>query len=223
MIKAADFIITMLLVLAILAGLSTLFQDNSNVCYTNLPTVPNEVTTTEDIIINIEPSTESELDYYPQVPLSAALKKHIVLECDKYQIPPIIIFAMIWRETDYGRYRATYDSTVDRYEHLGDNGKSYGIMQIQQHYYQDEMVQLGLTDLKDNFQNVTLGIFLMNRLIKQYEVQYPNHFVACALLAYNRGTGGANSYIKKHGLASVKENEYVKTIFQEMSRIIDFS
>lgn len=222
MVKAADFIITLLLILSMLAGLSTLFQDNYNVHYTNSLTIPNEVTTTEDIIINIEPSIESEPDYYPQVPLSSALKKHIILECDKYQIPPIVIFAMIWRETEYGCYRATYDPVIDRYERLGDNGKSYGIMQIQQHYYEDEMAQLGLTDLKDNFQNVTLGIFLMNKLIETYETRYPNYSVACALLAYNRGSGSANSYIKKYGLASVEENEYVKTTFQEIYRIIDF-
>lgn len=185
--------------------------------------LPQAPITKETQVLDKEISDpELEPPYFPQVPLSDKLKHHIILECDKYGVPPVIVFALIKRETDYGRYNPKCDLSKDRYEGLGDSGNSYGIMQIQKHYYEKEMDLLGLTDLQDNFQNVTLGIYILRQRIKTFEAQYPTTALICGLLAYNRGESGAKKYIRIHGINEVSNDSYVKAILLEANRIISY-
>lgn len=139
--------------------------------------VPQEAT---EIVLAIK-EKKSEYRLY-NVPLSDDLQKHIINLCAEKQIDPAIIFAMIYRES-------TYNPNA-----MGDDGKSYGLMQIQLRYVRERMERLGCTDLLDPFQNVTVGIDILSEKIARYGT------IGEALTAYNAGDVGAYNYYFSKGI-----------------------
>ena len=121
------------------------------------------------VYIEVPVYVEPETVYY-DVPLTQELQEHIFAECEKYGIDPAIVIAMCYRESSYNASA------------VGDNGRSFGLMQIQQRYHEERMERLGVTDLLDPMQNVTVGIDFLAELLDRY-----NGDVAKALVAYNRG------------------------------------
>lgn len=115
------------------------------------------------------------------VPLVADLQLHIIRTAEAYGIDPAIIMAMACRES---RYRA---------DAIGDNGKSFGLLQIQKKWHKKRMERLGCTDLLDPYQNVTVGIDYLAEQTKRYGGD-----VAKGLTAYNRGhyAGTVTKYAK---------------------------
>lgn len=105
------------------------------------------------------------------VPLSADLQLHIFAECEKRGVDETIVLAMIERES-----RFTEDA-------IGDNGNSYGYMQIQPRWWYGKMETLGCTDLLDGKQNVTVGIDILADLLEANGGDY-----AKALVCYNQGS-----------------------------------
>lgn len=133
--------------------------------------VPQEVTE-----IDVPAIKEKKAEYrLYNVPLSDDLQKHIINLCAEKQIDPAIIFAMIYRES-------TYNPNA-----MGDDGRSYGLMQIQLRYVRERMERLGCTDLLDPYQNVTVGIDLLAEYIAR------GKGIEWALMAYNGGESYANS------------------------------
>ena len=63
----------------------------------------------------------------------------------------------------------------------GDNGQSVGLMQIQEHWHKERMKRLGVTNLYDPEQNITLGCDILSELLNKYG-NYKD-----ALSAYNSG------------------------------------
>lgn len=176
------------------------------------------ITTTEDT--TVEETTEAPITpKYECVPLSDALKQFIIDECTKYDLSPSLVFGIIYKETGYGTYKSKYDPETERYTVKGDNGRSYGLMQIQLRYVQKEMKLLGCDDLCDNFQNVRVGIYILAQHIEWAEARWPNYAVECGILAYNRGRGGATTYIRSKGAKRVAKNSYVKKVLAEIERI----
>ena len=126
---------------------------------------------------------EVEVEYIEEVklydvPLSEELQKHIIAECEKHNIAPSVVIAIIERES---RYDA---------EAIGDSGKSIGLMQIQKHFHLDRMDRLGCDDLLDPFQNVTVGIDYLAELKDIDEDLY------WVLMVYNGGFQYANERIE---------------------------
>lgn len=179
---------------------------------------PETITTTEDT--TVEETTEAPIEpKYGCVPLSDALKQFIIDECAKYDLSPSLVFGIIYKETGYGTYKSKYDPETERYTVKGDSGKSYGLMQIQLRYVEKEMKLLGCDDLCDNFQNVRVGIYLLVQKLEWAVARWPKYAEECALLAYNRGNGGATTYIRAYGAKRVKNNSYVKKVLAEIERI----
>ena len=116
-----------------------------------------------------EPATEPPIVLY-DVPLDEELQLHIINEADKAGIDPAIIFAMAFRES-------TYDIDC-----IGDNGNSYGLLQVQPRWHYGRMQELGCTDLLDPYQNVTVAIDFLCELLSRYDGN-----MAKALTAYNAG------------------------------------
>ena len=110
------------------------------------------------------------LTYWGEIPLDAEVQHHLVAMCRERGIDPAIIFAQIWRESNF------------RAHVIGDRGNSFGLMQIQPRWHSARMDKLGVTDLLDPVQNVTVGIDYLDELIDRYDGD-----VAKALTAYNRG------------------------------------
>lgn len=109
------------------------------------------------------------------VPLDTDLQAHIINECGAYGIDdPGIILAMIQRES-------SYDSNS-----IGDNGMAYGLMQVWPKWHWDRMERLGVTDLLNPYQNVTVGIDYLAELLEKYDGN-----MTMALVAYNKGPSDA--------------------------------
>ncbi len=110
-----------------------------------------------------------EVKYF-ECGLSEDIQDVIFAECEKYGISPSIVIAMIERESQF-----------DRYE-IGDDGRSFGLMQVQPKYHLERMIELGCTDLFDPIQNVTVGIDYLAEMQNRYGD------IAKALVAYNGGS-----------------------------------
>ena len=120
----------------------------------------------------VEPEVDPVL--YFDVPLEEALQDHIFALCEEYEIDPAIVMAMIRKES-------TFDSGA-----IGDNGKSFGLMQIQKRFHLERMEKLGCTDLLDPYQNVMVGIDCLAELISL------DRGLEWALMCYNGGYSYAN-------------------------------
>lgn len=128
-----------------------------------------EKSTSEETTEYVEPVV------YFDVALGHYLQDHIFEECDKYGIDPAIVIAMIERESDF------------RPSLIGDKGNSYGLMQINKKWHLARMKRLGVTDLLNPYQNITVGI---DYLAEMYEY---GKTIEWALMAYN----GGPSYARK--------------------------
>lgn len=160
------------------------------------PTVPVE-TPKEDIVEETEPEvvettvpTEPPVEYF-DVPLSEDLQSYIFELCESYEVDSTIIVAMIFRESSF------------RAHIVGDHGNSLGLMQIQPKWFQERMRELGLTNLLDPYQNVTLGIDYVAELMSS------GKSIEWVLMAYNGGRTYANAKAAE-GVVT----EYARTILE---------
>lgn len=107
------------------------------------------------------------------VPLELELQEHINQLCDDYDVDMPLVLAIIGQESNY------------RPDAVGDNGNSLGLMQIQPRWHQTRMDELGVTDLLDPYQNVTVGIDLLADLMNEGGTRW-------AIMAYNAGVETAD-------------------------------
>jgi hypothetical protein len=120
--------------------------------------------------------TESYTESYYNVNLPEYIQDVIISECERYGIPSSIVIAMIERESQFQVYA------------MGDDGRSFGLMQIQPKWHLQRMIAMGCTDLFDPIQNVKVGIAILGDLKLQH------NDIGWALTAYNSGSGGLNAY-----------------------------
>lgn len=129
------------------------------------------------ITIPPEPTPEDDEMWvrYP-VPLDDELQRHIERLCEGSDISPAVVLAIIAVESEFDP------------EKVGDDGNSFGLMQIYKAYHEGRMEELGVTDLLDPYQNITVGI----DILKEYQAHYrlPLEWV---LMAYNGGPEYAKS------------------------------
>lgn len=135
---------------------------------------------------------EIEMVLYFDVPLDKDLQDYIFEECETYGIDPAIIIAMIDKES---KCKASV---------IGDNGRSFGLMQIQARWHYDRMARLGVDDLLDPYQNVIVGIDYLAELIGR------GKGLEWALMAYN----GGPSYANKKAASGVVSN-YAQNIIEK--------
>lgn len=137
-----------------------------------------------------------EVNQLYDVPLEPELQDYINQLCDDYNVDMPLVLAVIGQESNYNAGA------------LGDDGNSIGLMQIQPQYHQQRMDRLGVTDLLDPYQNVTVGIDLLAELINE------NKGAEWAVIAYNAGAGTAD-YHKTIGTRT----EYVEGVMKLMEEI----
>lgn len=134
--------------------------------------VPVEYSEVSDNIIEAEP--EPEIDIYP-VNLDADLQRYIIETCEKYMINPSIIIAMCFYESSFN---------IDA---IGDNGEGMGLMGINPRWCWPEMEKLNCPDMRDPYQNVTVGIDIFAQKLAKYDGN-----TEMALMSYNAGDAGAH-------------------------------
>ena len=121
-----------------------------------------------------EPSTEI-VESVPErihfnVDLPEYLQDYIFDECERVGISPAVVVAIIERESNFDEYA------------IGDDGRSFGLMQIQPKWHIERMIALGCTDLFNPYENITVGIDYLVELYNRYGD------INKALVAYNRGS-----------------------------------
>ena len=134
--------------------------------------VPVEYSEASDNII--EPEPEPEIDIYP-VNLDADLQRYIIETCEEYMINPSIIIAMCFYESSFNA------------DAIGDNGEGMGLMGINPRWCWPEMEKLNCPDMRDPYQNVTVGIDIFAQKLAKYDWN-----TEIALMAYNAGDAGAH-------------------------------
>ena len=152
--------------------------------------------------VNYEPVTVSQvfseaehaeaMEFFP-VPLDHEIQAFIIRSCEKLNMEPAVIIAMIDQESDF------------REDCVGDDGASFGLMQIQQKWHTERMDKLGVTDLMNPLQNVAVGIDYLAELLDR------GNGLEWALAAYNAGPSGANEgYGSSYAAAVLEISESLK-------------
>lgn len=132
---------------------------------------PETETSTETAVeVETTSTTESSTTLYYNVNLPEYIQDVIFAECAKYGIPPSIVIAMIEKESHFDCYG------------MGDDGRSFGLMQVQPKNHLQRMIQMGCTDLFDPIQNVKVGINYLGECYNRYGS------IDKALVAYNSGS-----------------------------------
>ena len=129
---------------------------------------PDEIAVVSRRFDAIDPETATLT--YP-VPLDQELQDYIVETAKSYGVSPCIVFAVIGAESEY-------DPNA-----IGDNGNSYGLMQIWANQHTDRCKRLNAYNLLDPYQNVRVGIDYLAELLDQGDLDW-------ALSVYS-GNGGA--------------------------------
>ena len=117
---------------------------------------------------------EPEIDIYP-VDLDADLQRYIIETCKEYQINPSIVIAMCFYESSFNT------------DAIGDNGEGMGLMGINPRWCWPEMEKLNCPDMRDPYQNVTVGIDILAQKLAKYDGN-----PEMALMSYNAGDAGAH-------------------------------
>ena len=125
-----------------------------------------------DDIVKVEP--EPKIDIYP-VNLDADLQRYIIETCEEYMINPSIIIAMCF-------YESSFNANA-----IGDNGAGMGLMGINPRWCWPEMEKLNCPDMRDPYQNVTVGIDIFAQKLAKYDGN-----TEMALMSYNAGDAGAH-------------------------------
>ena len=136
---------------------------------------------------------------YFDVPISEAYQDHIFNLCEKYEIAPEIVIAIIEKESNYDTYA------------VGDNGKSFGLMQVQEEEHYDRIERLGVTNLFDAIDNVEVGVDYLAQCITRNGGN-----LEMALMSYNAGQKGANDNYFSKGIYSNAYSQRVLEIAQKL-------
>lgn len=122
---------------------------------------------------------EEEITEY-SIPLSREMQLYTFETAKAYGLDPEIVIAVIWKESNFNE------------KCMGDNGNSYGYMQIQARWHQARMNKLNITNLLDGKQNILIGCDVLAEKMEKYGDIHK------ALMAYNAGDSGAyNLYFSK--------------------------
>ena len=136
-----------------------------------------------------------EREYY-DVPLSEEIQDFVFDICEEHNICPSLIIAIMEQESQF-------DVVA-----IGDDGKSFGIMQVQPRWHFDRMEKYGVTDLLDPYQNITVAVDYI------VELRGMNSELEWVLMAYNKGPGDADE-LMRNGITL----EYATEIMQRLKEL----
>ena len=149
------------------------------------PVVPSTINEPESYVEIKAVETKTYFD----VPMAEEFQDHIFELCEKNNVDPALVVAMIGKESVYN------------VKAIGDGGNSLGLMQIQPRWHYERMEKLGCSDLLDPYQNVMVGIDILAELFAT------GKSTEWVLMAYNGGRSYAN---EKTALGIV--SDYANTI-----------
>lgn len=122
-----------------------------------------------EVLVEVEPERA-----YFDVPLSQEVQDVVFDECEKHDIDPALVIAIIERESSF---------TANA---VNGAGTTFGLMQIKKDRHENRMKKLNCTDLFNPVQNVKVGIDYLAEMKNQ------DKGILWTLMAYNGGWGYAN-------------------------------
>ena len=135
-------------------------------------------------------SSSTSTKLYTNIPLSARFQKYIDGKCKSYGISTNVVMGCI-------RVESNFQTQI-----MGDNGKAYGLMQVQKQWHKARMKKVGATNLLDPYDNVAVGI---DYLAELYGI-YGNYHKA--LMAYN----GGHAYCKRRLRMGLVNSPYSRRV-----------
>ena len=105
---------------------------------------------------------------YP-VPLSDDIQQHIIKTAVDKGVSPALVMAIIQRESNFDP------------DMIGDNGNSYGLMQIYANQHTERCIRLDAVNLLDPYKNIEVGVDILAELMSH------GKSLAWVLMAYNGG------------------------------------
>ena len=136
-------------------------------------------------------SSSTSTKLYTNIPLSARFQKYIDGKCKSYGISTNVVMGCIRTESNF------------QTQIMGDNGKAYGLMQVQKQWHKARMKKVGATNLLDPYDNVAVGIDYLAELYKIYNGNWHT-----ALMAYN----GGHAYCKRRVRAGLVNSPYSRRV-----------
>ena len=136
-------------------------------------------------------SSSTSTKLYTNIPLSARFQKYIDGKCKSYGISTNVVMGCI-------RVESNFQTQI-----MGDNGKAYGLMQVQKQWHRARMKKVGATNLLDPYDNVAVGIDYLAELYKIYNGNWHK-----ALMAYN----GGHAYCKRRVRAGLVNSPYSRRV-----------
>lgn len=141
-------------------------------------------------VSNIEQATTQLVEAQPAQPTVYAdvdipydIQEWIIDYCYERSISPYLVMAIIEVESGCNA-RAE-----------GDEGRSIGYMQIQPRWHQERMDKLGVTDLRNTYGNISVGVDIL------LELFHKNPSLDWVLHAYNGGEAYANEMYMKEQIS----------------------
>lgn len=165
-----------------------------------LPSPAERLGERSEVVDEVTP-TAAIIEYREQkelydVPLSAEIQRYIFNVSDYYGVDPVLVIALIEKES-------SYNSSA-----IGDGGDSIGLMQIQPRWHTARMDKLGVDDLFNPYENVSLGVDILASYIDEGLGE------EWALHAYNGGIAYANRMS-----AADEVSDYAKSIIDRANNL----
>lgn len=175
--------------------------------YGNVKTVPEAVVfetsplefNNIQILSEKEDRDENKYQFYevPEGEFPEVYQKYTFEICEKYGVPYEIVFSIIQRESRFDRYA------------IGDDGESFGYMQVMQKWHEDRMIRLDVEDLSNPEGNILVGVDYLSELLGKYPEMNR------ALMAYNCGPTTANELWNQ----GIYHTKYTKEVMEEAEAI----
>lgn len=159
------------LVIMILVSIS-IFPINTNISTDVIQ--PSEISITTNELNGLNNNINTEL----------SIKEYIKIECAKRNLDYRIIYSIIEQESKWNENA------------VGDSGDSLGLMQIQSRWHKNRMDNLGVSDLLDPYQNVLVGIDIVDELVSKYGLYG-------GLAAYNTGSPSGYSQYSENVISNM--------------------
>lgn len=124
------------------------------------------------------------------------IQVYTYIVCEQYGVDYEMVFALIEQESRW------------KWNVIGDDGASTGLMQIQGRWHQERMERLNSRDLLNPFQNINVGVDFLAELWEEYEGQDIPEDIRWyyVLAAYNMGQTGAQRNLFSQGKYEYRYN-----------------
>ena len=137
----------------------------------------------EEVTTKLVEVAPAQPTIYADVDIPYDIQEWIIEYCYERHISPYLVMAII--EVESG-----CDSKA-----LGDEGNSIGLMQIQERFHSERMDKLGVTDLRNPYQNIKVGVDIL------LELFHKNPSLDWVLHAYNGGVAYADEMEMKEQIS----------------------